>query len=202
VYRAVFGDRPQPLLDAVTAWPASCGLAAWEALPRIASLLEGARSAGIPVIHVTGEPGVPHWRPAIDSVDDAGSAPATATGDPFEIMPDVAPLASEAVVRKAAPSAFWGTPLLAHLTSRAIDTVIVAGESTSGCVRATAVDAATYRYRVVVVEDCVFDRHEASHAINLFDLNQKYADVVSLEEVLGHVATAHRNGRTPTRVGV
>ena len=62
------------------------------------------------------------------------------------------------------------------------------GESTSGCVRASVVDAAANRYRVVVVEECVFDRHEAAHAINLFDMDQKYADVMSLADVLEWLA--------------
>jgi maleamate amidohydrolase len=83
-----------------------------------------------------------------------------------------------------APSAFWGTPMLGLLNFLKIDTLIVGGESTSGCVRATVVDATSYRYRVIVVEECVYDRTEASHAINLFDMNQKYADVLPLAEVV------------------
>ena len=88
------------------------------------------------------------------------------------------------MLRKTAPSAFWGTPLAAHLNLHQIDTLIVCGEATSGCVRASVVDAASYRYRVQVVEECVFDRHEATHALNLFDMHQKYADVISLDETL------------------
>jgi len=68
-----------------------------------------------------------------------------------------------------------------------IDTIITCGESTSGCVRASVVDGCTNRYRMIVVEECVFDRHEAAHAINLFDMNQKYADVVSLAEALEYL---------------
>jgi maleamate amidohydrolase len=65
-----------------------------------------------------------------------------------------------------------------------VDTLIVAGESTSGCVRASVVDGCTNGYRMIVAEECVFDRHEATHAINLFDMHQKYADVLALAEIL------------------
>jgi len=74
-----------------------------------------------------------------------------------------------------------------HLTALRIDSLIVAGESTSGCVRAAVVDARTNRFKVVVAEECVFDRHEACHAINLFDMHQKYADVLPLAEILEHL---------------
>ena len=69
-----------------------------------------------------------------------------------------------------------------------IYTLIVCGESTSGCVRASVVEAVSYRYRVQVVEECVFDRHEACHAMNLFDMHQKYADVIPLTEALKYLA--------------
>jgi nicotinamidase-related amidase len=94
-------------------------------------------------------------------------------------MPEVAPTAGEIVLHKSAPSAFWGTPLVGLLRGLDVDTVVVVGESTSGCVRATVVDGRSHRYHMAVVEDGVFDRHEASHAMALFDIDQKYADVIS-----------------------
>jgi nicotinamidase-related amidase len=106
----------------------------------------------------------------------------------WDIIDEVAPLPGETVLRKASPSAFWGTPLAGHLNYHGVDTIITCGESTSGCVRASVVDGCTYRYRMIVVEECVFDRHQAAHAINLFDMNQKYADVVPLAEVLEYLA--------------
>ncbi len=77
---------------------------------------------------------------------------------------------------------------MGHLNSLGVDTIITCGESTSGCVRASVVDGCTNRYRMAVVEECVFDRHQATHAINLFDMNQKYADVLPLAEVLEYLA--------------
>ena len=97
-------------------------------------------------------------------------------------------------MRKSSPSAFWGTPLAGHLNYLGVDTLITCGESTSGCVRASVVDGCTYRYRMIVVEEGVFDRHEATHAINLFDMHQKYADVVSLAEVLEYQCLARQAG--------
>lgn len=183
LYRAVFGDRPQPLPEAVGQWPASCGLAGWEALPHIQRLLGAARDAGIPVIHATGSVAIPGWH--------ARHAETTADTERrrrgYEIIEPVAPRPDEPVIHKAAPSAFWGTPLAWHLNELGVDTLVVAGESTSGCVRATVVDGRTHRYRVTVVEECVFDRTEASHAINLFDMHQKYADVIGIDEAVGKI---------------
>ena len=78
-------------------------------------------------------------------------------------------------------------PLVGHLTHLGVDTLIVAGESTSGCVRASVTDGPTYRYKMIVAEECVFDRVEASHAMNLFDIHQKSADVLPLTEVLEYI---------------
>ncbi|MFN0070253.1 MAG: isochorismatase family protein, partial [Chloroflexota bacterium] len=90
---------------------------------------------------------------------------------------------------KVAPSAFWGTPLAAHLNYNDVDTVIAVGESTSGCLRATVVEGTSHRFRMIVAEECSFDRHESAHAMNLFDMHQKYADVLPLDEVVAHLRT-------------
>ncbi len=194
LYRWVFGDRPEPLLETLATWPGSCGLAGWEALPHIARLLETTRELALPVIHVTGLEGMPGWRDPRGPGDDSPEA-RDRRRRRYEIVDEVAPIDGEVVLRKTAPSAFWGTPLAGLLTGLGVDTVVVAGESTSGCVRATVVDAKAYRYKVVVPEPCVFDRDEASHAINLFDIDQKYADVVPLEEVLDYLRSAAGSSR-------
>ena len=105
----------------------------------------------------------------------------------FDIVDEVAPIQGEIVLTKVSPSAFWGTPLAGLLTGLGVDTVVIAGESTSGCVRATVVDAKSHRLKVLVPEECVFDRDEAPHAINLFDIDQKYADVVDLDDALAYL---------------
>ena len=201
LYRSVFGDRPQPLLESIDEWPASCGLAGWEALPHIQAVLAAARNAGIVVVHVTSRGDLPHWRLPRDEA--ARSTQRPHGRDPFEIVPEVAPAASEPVMRKAAPSAFWGTPLVGYLNQMRVDTVLVSGEATSGCIRATVVDAASHRFRVAVIEECVFDRNEAAHAINLFDMEQKYADVIGVEDALRYLGavTTHPTAARPAGVG-
>jgi nicotinamidase-related amidase len=193
LYRWVFGDKPEPVLESIKRWPGSCGMTGWNALPHIQELLGAAREAGIPIIHITGlsGAGVDEWAFRRDDKRGKQLSPEEMERrkHKFDIVDEVAPRPGEAVLRKLSPSAFWGTPLVAHLNQLGIDTVITCGESTSGCVRASVVEGTTYRYRMIVVEECVFDRHEATHAINLFDMNQKYADVLSLAEVLQYLAS-------------
>ena len=105
-----------------------------------------------------------------------------------EIVSDLAPVAGELVLDKQYPSAFFGTILASWLSARRIDTVMISGCTTSGCVRASAVDAMCAGFRPIVVRDCVGDRAEGPHELNLFDLQQKYADVVKLEDALSHMA--------------
>src|SRR5262249_42413724 len=96
----------------------------------------------------------------------------------YQIVDELAPKDGDVVIRKVGPSGFFGTPLDFHLRSWGCDTLLVCGESTSGCVRATVVDAFERGYRIGVVADCCFDRLEASHWISMFDMQQKYADLI------------------------
>src|SRR5437879_467222 len=100
------------------------------------------------------------------------------------IVPAIAPEPRDIVIRKLKPSAFHGTPLAGYLTLLGADSLILAGTTTSGCVRATVLDAFSNNYRVTLVEEGCFDRSQASHAINLCDMHAKYADVVKTSEVL------------------
>ncbi|MEK3911029.1 isochorismatase family protein [Paenibacillus sp. FSL H7-0331] len=178
IYYSVLGLKREPIFESMETWSSSTGLEGWAAVDKTAELLEVARSNQIPVIHVKGlQSGINSWSrntrkrvPLSDELRQKGS----------EIVDEVKPVYGELVIEKASPSAFPGTPLLFHLNSLGIDTLICCGETTSGCVRATTVDGATHRFHMGVVADCVFDRTEASHYMNLYDLHQKYADVVDL----------------------
>jgi maleamate amidohydrolase len=190
-YRWVFGDKPEPILEAIKKWPGSCGLDGWNALPQIQKLLAKSREIGIPIVHTTGLDGA-----GVASRSPRRESDLQADRDPeaqerlrrrYDIIQELEPLPGETVLRKSSPSAFWGTPLIGHLNALHIDTIITCGESTSGCVRASVVDGCTYRFRMIVVEECVFDRHQTTHAMNLFDMNQKYADVVPLQEALDYL---------------
>jgi len=179
IYYSVLGTKREPIFESMQMWPGSTGLEGWAAVDKTAELLAVARETGIPVIHVKGlQNGMKPW---IHRKPQPPKLPRELAMRGFEIVDEVKPLPGELVIEKSAPSAFQGTPLLFHLISLGIDTVICCGETTSGCVRATVVDGATERFRMGVVEQCVFDRTESSHWMNLYDMNQKYADVVLLD---------------------
>lgn len=109
-------------------------------------------------------------------------------GEPLaEIVPELSPQAQDVIIVKQYASAFFGTALSAMLTAQSIDTLILTGCSTSGCVRATAVDGMQYGFRVVIPHECVGDRHPGPHESNLFDINSKYGDVVSKSEVMDYL---------------
>lgn len=183
------GDRPEPILESIKRFRNSCGEAAWRTIPKIAELLERARKTRVPVFFTTQgyrlDPlGVGSWGQKNARATEV-SEEANRIGT--EIVRELAPLPEEVVIRKEKPSAFFGTALASHLIGRGVDTVIVSGCVTSGCVRATAVDAFSHNYRVVVVADCVFDRAETVQRLHLFDLAMKYADVVPLAEVAAYL---------------
>lgn len=188
-YYSVLGLERLPFFESIKKWPQSTGLEGWAAIDKTVELIRSSRENDVPVnyVHGMGDPFVPWGRRTRRERLSHLSAEERAMAN--VIVDEIAPQQGELVIKKAAPSAFWGTPLTFHLNYHGIDTIIACGETTSGCVRASTVDGATNRYAMGVVEDCCFDRTEASHYINLFDLNQKYADVVSLGE-----ATAYFDG--------
>lgn len=102
-------------------------------------------------------------------------------------VPQLQPVSGELVVRKTAPSAFFGTQLSSWLTARGVRTLLVAGCTTSGCVRASVVDAMSWGFRPLVLEDCVGDRAIGPHEANLFDMRNKYADVASWKDVASSI---------------
>jgi nicotinamidase-related amidase len=196
LYYAALGLPRQDILDAVGEWPSACGGDGWAAVDRTVPLLRAARDAGAPVIyfHAT-PPRYGRWNRKPGSALTPKSTVDSNAVDPNEIVSEVEPWAGDIVLEKIGPSCFHGTPLDTILRAGGHDTLLVAGEATSGCVRSTAVDACTRGYRVGVVGDCCFDRFEASHWLSLFDLDQKYADVLTAEAAIGHLRQTSR--RTP-----
>lgn len=183
------GDRPEPILDSVARWRSSCGEAAWTAMPHIAKLVAAARERGVPVVYTRGAPrradGLDRGRWADKNRRQAQDPPET-----NDIVAEVAPVESDVVVAKEKPSAFFGTPLASYLVSLGADTVIVCGTTTSGCVRASVVDAFSLNYRVAIALEATFDRGEASHWVNLFDMDMKYADVLGVPELVDYLGSA------------
>jgi nicotinamidase-related amidase len=179
-YHGFVGLKREPILESIQTWPSSCALEGWEAIDRTVDLLRAARGTDIPVIYVRGfDNGFVPWgrRPTREQLKHL---PSEMRAKANQIIDEIAPLPGELVLQKAVASAVHGTPLLFHLNYYGVDTVIACGETTSGCVRASVVDGATFRFNMGVVEECTFDRTQASHYINLFDMHQKYGDVISL----------------------
>lgn len=184
------GDREEPILESIKRWRYSCGGVAWSrGIPAIQSILEVARRKRLPVVYTTnprredgfdlGVWNLKSYR-ATDDVDVMGHK-----GN--EIVAEVAPRHDDLFIEKRKPSAFFGTPLMSHLNQMGADSVILTGSTTSGCVRATAVDALSYDVRVTIPHEAVFDRGEVSHKITLFDLHMKYVDVTDTADVLQYL---------------
>lgn len=184
------GDRLEPILDSIARWPNSCGEDAWRSVAHIRTLVAAARERGIPVIYSTGGARADGWdwgswhykvkrlmEPARERRNVDGEA----------IVAEIAPAPSDIVIKKLKPSVFHGTPLRSYLQLLECDSVIVTGTTTSGCVRATVIDAFSENYRVTVAEEGCFDRSQSSHAINLLDMNAKYADVRPVAEVVTYL---------------
>jgi maleamate amidohydrolase len=191
--RAGFGEKPALVVVDVNrgftdpASPLVCDLD--DCVAAIARLLEAFRRAELPVVFTT------------VCYDDFGKQaaavflekiPALLVLEPgsqwVEIDPRIAPVDGEPVLSKYFASAFFGTTLASVLASAGADSVVVTGASTSGCVRATALDAMQHGYRVVIPREAVGDRNQAAHEANLYDLDTKYADVVAVEDVLAELA--------------
>jgi maleamate amidohydrolase len=173
-YRTV-GTVPRPLDQAMQEFPTSCGQAGWDAVEQIVPLLEMFRKKNWPVLY----PHVAPKRPS-DGGRLAEKVPAIMNIPPhgYEFVREVAPLEGDILLPKKHPSAFFGTPLVSHLIELGVDTLVMVGCTTSGCIRASVVDAFSLNFRVVIPQECVYDRGQVSHAVNLFDMSQKYADVM------------------------
>jgi maleamate amidohydrolase len=184
---AFVGEHSEPILDSVKKWRNSCGSVGWDAIPHIRSLVSSARENRIPVFYSTGKDaradgfdrGAWAFKNRRNHEDATKAAHGVRAND---IVAEIAPAHHEFLIEKLKPSAFFGTPLLSYLIELNVDTLLVCGTTTSGCVRATVLDAFNNNYHISIVEECTFDRFESSHAINLFDMNAKYADVIGVDE--------------------
>lgn len=175
-YHGQFAGGARPIDELLAEHPSSCGEVAWAALGPALRLLAAFRAAGRPVFFSTGRIG---RRAAATMRDRRGR-----TAEFYALLPELEVREDEPVVVKDRASAFYGTPLVAELTLRGARSVVVCGGTTSGCVRASAVDAYSNGFTTLLAADACFDRSEISHKVNLFDLHMKYADVVTAEAAL------------------
>lgn len=180
------GDVPEPILESIKRWRYSCGERGWEGVKHLERLISAAREKQIPIVY-TGmdrrpdgfDQGAWNWKSyrSGEASDIKGSL-----GN--EIVKEIAPEPEDIYFVKDKPSAFHGTHLLDYLIYLGADTVITTGTTTSGCVRASAVDATQYNYRSIVPEECVWDRSMISHKVNLLDIQMKYGDVKKTDVVI------------------
>ncbi len=189
---AFCGDKPEPILESIKRWPTSCGEEAWEGVRVIKRLIEAARAKGLPVIYTTNKKRPDKWDNGSWSWKNTRQNERLRTQtnlDPNAVVDEIAPSPRDILIQKQKPSAFYATPLQSYLTLLGCDSLLVAGATTSGCVRASVLDAFSSNYRVAVVEDACFDRSQASHAVSLCDMHAKYADIVESAEVIDFILT-------------
>lgn len=175
VTEAFLGPR-LPTLEAARQSRTACGLAGWERLPTIRSLQDAFRTRALPVVFAK-----PLWAGEAHVGGTTAGAAVDTRNDPIPL--EIAPDPEEFVVVKSKASAFFGTALPSYFIRNRINTVVLAGSTTSGCVRSTAVDASSYGLDVVVVSDAVFDRSVLSHRVALYELDVKYASVLAAADV-------------------
>ena len=183
-YRST-GSRPMPFFEALEEYRTSCGDVGWAAVTQVHRLLTRFRAAGWPVLYPFVAPkqefdagALGAKVPAIMDISAAG----------YRFVDEIAPQQQDVLLPKRHPSAFFGTPLVSYLVARGIDSLVVTGATTSGCVRSTVVDGFAYNFKITVPSDAVYDRTPTVHQVNLFDMAQKYADVMSTDEVLAALA--------------
>jgi nicotinamidase-related amidase len=177
-YRTV-GTKPMPFWEAIKEFPTSCGEVGWAAVANIQKLLATFRSNNWPVLYPYVAP-----KEQFDTGRLADKVPALmkVTGKGYDFVAEIAPQPHDILLPKKHPSAFFGTPLVSYLINLGADSLIVTGCTTSGCVRGSVVDAFAYNFRVAVCSDAVYDRSHTSHCVNLFDMAEKYADVMTTDE--------------------
>ena len=189
LYRLVYEGGPRPPVETTPQHYNTCGHFAYDAIEPTKRLLAAARRAKLPIFYCTQETR-PQNRPA-----GVGSTRIHRKIDPamHEIYHEFKPHPEDVIITKQRASIFQGTPLVSHLNYLGIKSLIVCGESTSGCVRASCVDAYSIGFHVALVEECTYDRSALIHKVNLFDLHHKYVDVIKVDEVVDHLdATAER----------
>ncbi|WP_025140866.1 isochorismatase family protein [Achromobacter sp. DH1f] len=179
------GDKPEDILEGLKQYRTHCGREAWEAVQHIVPLLELARDRNIPVFYTESgrradllDSGV-----QVGKNHRGGEKTVLAETHATQTVEPLAPRPQDIRITKQKPSCFFGTIFMSHLNFLDVDTLILVGCTSSGCLRATTVDAYSYNFKVIIPEECAFDRFQASHAISLFDLNCKYADVIPSGEV-------------------
>jgi nicotinamidase-related amidase len=182
-------------MEVAAQYPSSCGIYAHRAIEPTKRLIAAARRAGLPIFFCTQDVRS-HGRPeGAFSTKRRGRA---MTPENYAIYKEFPLRETDVMIFKQRASAFQGTPIVSHLHLLGVESLIVCGEATSGCVRASVVDAYSTGFNIAIVEECTFDQTELTHKVNLFDMHHKYADVMKLAEVEAHLDTLARQ-RAPAK---
>lgn len=183
-YRSV-GNSPKPFYEALEEYTTSCGDVGWAAMEQVARLIAAFRASQRPILY-------PHVAPKLTE-DRGGTLGAKVPGimdvpdRGYQFPEQIEPQPGDLLLPKKHPSAFFATPLASYLIGLDVDTLVVTGATTSGCVRGTVVDGFSYNFKCIVPADAVYDRSPTVHQVNLFDIAQKYGDVVTTDDVLSHM---------------
>jgi maleamate amidohydrolase len=183
LYDLVYRGGAMPPVKINDRHPNTCGVFAHRAIAPTKKLIAAARRVRLPIFFCTQETRPNNRPPGAVSTRRVREVPADgyAIYHEFSVEPD------DILICKQRASIFAGTPLSSHLALLGVQSLIVCGESTSGCVRASVVDGYSAGYHVTLVEECTYDRAELTHKVNLFDMHHKYADVMHVDEVLAHL---------------
>lgn len=181
LFEKMYYGGPKPVREVNKEFPGACGIHAWDAIEPTQRLFAAARTAGIPVIYTTAAP------PSNARVPATNRQSRTVSPEGYRIRQEFAPEPGDLVITKERASGFYGTPLVAHLQKMGVRSLIMCGESTSGCLRASTVEGFNQGFHMTVAEECCYDRSMLSHKVALFDLHHKYADVMHVEDIVAHL---------------
>lgn len=196
------GDEPLPILEAMARYGKTCtGEYGWATIPHIREVIEAARVGSFPIIYTI--PQDPRQRPTETLQRFEEKMPNwmdySGQRDGYGFAEEIAPEPQDIIIVKPTASSFYRTDLEDRLRAAGIDCLVVTGGATSGCVRATVVDAHARGLKVNVVEDAVFDRGQVTHAMNLFDMQAKYADVLPAAAVVERLERLGAGAPAPSR---
>jgi len=182
LYNLVYEGGDTPVSELIDEYPASCGDRAYRSIEPTNKVIKLFRDRDLPIFFSTKD------FERAQRIGNATHRPRnTPKAENYEIFPAIDFRMNDKLVKKLRASVFFETSLHDHLKRLNVDSLLVVGESTSGCVRASVVDAFSLGYRVFVLEDCVFDQNPVSHAVNLYDMQHKYSQVTTISKLEIHL---------------
>ncbi len=188
VVRGFTGYEAETFAQGIARFRQCCGPYAWTAIPPLVELTGLFRQAGWPIVFTRGAGNADRSTVQLAKNARVATTDQATRSIANEFLPELQPMGADLVIEKPRPSAFFRTPLLDHLRDQRVERLVVTGCTTSGCIRATVNDGFANELAMLVPYECVFDRFPTSHRVNLFDMNAKYADVISVSELISELS--------------